>query len=122
MFNCENNCTCPDNAKDGCEKNSGNCTCILGKTGENCNESKQCYIEYPIIRRNTNDHTCTATHKCTATHTCTAIHTWTATHTCTAPHTCTATHTYEKFGVLRIDLPKKSYKVLISDNKEKHQR
>jgi hypothetical protein len=36
-------------------KNSGNCTCIIGKTGENCNESKQCYIEYPIIRRNTND-------------------------------------------------------------------
>jgi hypothetical protein len=53
--NCENNCTCPDNAQDGCEKNSGNCTCILGKTGENCKEGKQCYIEYPIIRRNTND-------------------------------------------------------------------
>lgn len=36
--NCENNCTCPDNAEAGCEKNSGNCTCIPGKTGENCKE------------------------------------------------------------------------------------
>jgi hypothetical protein len=27
----------------------------LGKTGENCKEGKQYYIEYPIIRRNTND-------------------------------------------------------------------
>jgi hypothetical protein len=53
--NCENNCTCSDNAQDGCEKNSGNCTCVLGKTGENCKEGKQCYIEYSIIRRNTND-------------------------------------------------------------------
>ena len=38
--NCENNCTCPNNAQDGCEKNSGNCTCVLGKTGENCKEGK----------------------------------------------------------------------------------
>ena len=39
--NCENNCTCPDNAEAGCEKNSGNCTCIPGKTGENCMEGKE---------------------------------------------------------------------------------
>lgn len=53
--NCDSNCTCPDNAQVDCEKNSGNCTCIPGKMGENCTEGKQCYIEYPIIRRNTND-------------------------------------------------------------------